>query len=620
MKLILPENWVPCDGIQLEQAADKAVRVPGNVCVIAGPGAGKTELLAQKASYLFATNKCVYPQKVLAICFKNDAAENLKKRVVNRCGKEVKSRFVSLTYDAFAKSIVDHFRLALPKEILPATDYAINDFKVIEAAFLKAGFKNTYELSPGKLKIHFDGVLGQVQLPLIGDSMENKVWRLLTKGFDGYGACLTFKMISILAEYIIRTNPQIKKAIQATYSHVFLDEFQDTTKLQYNLISCCFLNSNSKLTAVGDNKQRIMLWAGALRTAFTDFYNEFNATGLRLVMNHRSAPRLVALQKAMYASLKDTKGKVETADKWKPDDGEIILYISEDETVEASGIANGIRQKIESGILPNDICILCKQQPQNYTASLINDLAKYGIRARIETDYQDLIKEPVVELIVAILQLSVDIKRPAEWKFVIDGLEELQGINNEGSNDTYRNMLSQLVKKLDELSVCIKKTDSLESVKQVIDNITDYVGIDRLKAGFASYRQSTYLNECINKFVELFYKELIIAKWDWEFAIDNFMGMNSIPIMTIHKSKGLEYSAVYFIGLEDSAFWNFKKQPEEDRCSFFVALSRAKTSVAFSFCQYRNSQKYPTQKHNEINEFYELLESPDMAEIIELKG
>ena len=85
--------------------------------------------------------------------------------------------------------------------------------------------------------------------------------------------------------------------------------------------------------------------------------------------------------------------------------------------------------------------------------------------------------------------------------------------------------------------------------------------------------------------------------------------------MTIHKSKGLEYSAVYFIGLEDSAFWNFKNQPEEDRCAFFVALSRAKESVAFTFCKKRSNLKYPDQSHKRINEFFELLQKPDFATV-----
>lgn len=80
MKIIEPEQWMPCDGIILEENANAAVKAKKNILVVAGPGAGKTELLAQKASYLFQTNTCKDPQKILAISFKNDAADNLKKK------------------------------------------------------------------------------------------------------------------------------------------------------------------------------------------------------------------------------------------------------------------------------------------------------------------------------------------------------------------------------------------------------------------------------------------------------------------------------------------------------------------------------------------------------------
>ena len=100
--------------------------------------------------------------------------------------------------------------------------------------------------------------------------------------------------------------------------------------------------------------------------------------------------------------------------------------------------------------------------------------------------------------------------------------------------------------------------------------------------------------------MDIFWKEYELGEKDWIRAIENFIGVHSIPIMTIHKSKGLEYSAVYFIGLEDSAFWNFLNQSEEDRCAFFVALSRAKEFLMFTFSEYRSNLKYPDQKRKNI--------------------
>jgi superfamily I DNA/RNA helicase len=114
-------------------------------------------------------------------------------------------------------------------------------------------------------------------------------------------------MISRLATYIISSNPRIKDFLQITYSHVFLDEFQDTTQIQYDLVKACFLNSNAILSAVGDDKQRIMLWAGALQNIFDIYLKDFSAKRVPLLMNFRSAPRLIKLQEYLVYTLMNTQ-------------------------------------------------------------------------------------------------------------------------------------------------------------------------------------------------------------------------------------------------------------------------------------------------------------------------
>lgn len=75
-----------------------------------------------------------------------------------------------------------------------------------------------------------------------------------------------------------------------------------------------------------------------------------------------------------------------------------------------------------------------------------------------------------------------------------------------------------------------------------------------------------------------------------------------------------KYNSVYFIGLEDSAFWNFKNSPEEERKTFFVAISRAKNSLSFSYCKYRKTKYDNKQTTDEINEFYELFKESQVVE------
>lgn len=113
-----------------ESTAIGAVKCEENTLIIAGPGAGKTELLAQKAGYLFTTDICKMPKKILAISFKKDAADNLKKRIISRYGEQYKDRFISLTYDAFFKSILDRFYRALPDDYSINPEYEIIAFRL----------------------------------------------------------------------------------------------------------------------------------------------------------------------------------------------------------------------------------------------------------------------------------------------------------------------------------------------------------------------------------------------------------------------------------------------------------------------------------------------------------
>ena len=117
MKIIKHQDWLPSDNLELESNALDVVKSLSNSLVMAGPGAGKTEMLAQRASYLLETNTCKYPRKILAISFKRDASYNLNERVGRRCGDELGKRFDSHTFDSFAKQILDRFKKALPNGI-----------------------------------------------------------------------------------------------------------------------------------------------------------------------------------------------------------------------------------------------------------------------------------------------------------------------------------------------------------------------------------------------------------------------------------------------------------------------------------------------------------------------
>ena len=600
------EEWHPKGDIDLEKAALGAVKDVTNSLVIAGPGAGKTELLAQKLDYLFSTNKCISPKKILALSFKTDAASNLKERVKKRYGEEYASRFTSLTYSAFEKRILDQFRDALPEDIRPARDYLIDDWDVVK--------ETLYENDINVHGMRMSDIRSYVENIILNDGYNHKFKTDLLKGALDNKPVLLYRQITKLATHIIDTNEYTRKALQMTYDFVFLDEFQDTTYAQYNLLKTCFLGSSCKLTAVGDNKQAIMRWAGAKPDIFPDYIQDFNSNEYQLLMNHRSVPKLVEFQKEVHQILNSNHSSIQTNNYPEFQEGEITLFEFENESLEAELIANDIESKIQGGIRPSEICILAKQKVDDYSSKLITTLSSKGIKARIENEYQELLKDPTCNLLLDLISCSQGKRDPLIWENISNFYGNINGIDEF----TDELILAKSYKEIDNIVSDITYLISNfipneESMLKLIDCIIEKIDEKRIISNFSTYNGKSDLDIIVKNFSKLLYKEYSQTQGEWLDIVSSFKGENSIPIMTIHKSKGLEYEAVYFLGLEDSAFWSFNDQPEEDKSAFFVALSRAKSYLIFTYCKLRNNR---SQNNRNINEIYSLLIQSSLVDVV----
>lgn len=606
---MVKSNWIPKGDIILEEPALGAVKDITNCLVIAGPGAGKTELLAQKLDYLFSTNKCINPKKILALSFKTDAASNLKERVKKHYGNEYASRFTSLTYSAFEKMILDQFRNVLPESMRPSKDYIIEDWGIIKKILEKNGI-NIYEW-------RLSDIRSFLLENIFNNNSNQKVKNELLKGTESDSPVLLYSQITKLATYIINKNKYIREALQMTYEFVFLDEFQDTTYEQYELLKTCFLCSNCKLTAVGDNKQAIMRWAGAKPDIFHDYILDFNATEYQLLMNHRSVPKLVEFQKEVHKILNSNISALQTNDYSSFEVGEIKLFEFENERSEAEEIAIDIESKIQGGIRPSEICILAKQRVDTYSSELIARLRSKGIKARIENEYQEILKDPICNMLLDLISCSQGKRDPLIWENISNFYSTINVLDeyaDELALEKYYKEINNLISDTSDLvSNIIMNEDQMLTI---IDSIIEKIGDKRIISNFSMYNGKNDLANIIDKFSKLLYKEYSHLQGDWIEIVANFKGETSIPIMTIHKSKGLEYEAVYFLGLEDSAFWNFNKQQEDDKRAFFVALSRAKSYLIFTYCKFRRDDR---QDKKIINEIYSLLTQSTLVEKISEK-
>ncbi|MDW8518263.1 UvrD-helicase domain-containing protein [Priestia flexa] len=609
----LVNNWIPSGGLRLEQNALSAVKNLDNSLVVAGPGAGKTELLAQKACFLLETNSCSNPKRILAISFKKDAAANLKDRVDLRVSPELAIRFTSKTFDSFAKNIIDSFSSALPLKYRPNFDYSLFDKSNNDVVKAYAKF-DIYQGKGMKRSVFVNALLKHLNsqpLPIQNDELLENVWNYLLKGDEENSAKLNFPMISQLALYILNTNPLILKSLQKTYSHVFLDEFQDTTTIQYELVKTCFLNSATSLTAVGDNRQRIMVWAGAKKDVFDCYNRDFFANQYNLIMNHRSAPRLLEIQKVVNDYLQNQTFTPIPNSRWSIKDGISEIWYFKNSQKEAQTIASKINELINILEIPHsEICILVKQTVDKYSKEIINELENYNIVARNETLFQDLLKEDLIILLINTLKSALDVQNSDAWMKIWDIKMELAGVKGSILNETITPLLYSFKSFLADVKLELDNLTELEQFRKILLDIMEYYGVDKIRKYYPQYSQGGYINQIRDSLVDYLFS-FYQKTGNLLEAIESFEGRLSIPIMTIHKSKGLEYEAVFFIGFDDNAFWTYSTQEEEDTCTFFVGLSRAKKYLYFTFSERRDGGF--CQKTN-ISPLYNMLRDSNIVE------
>lgn len=584
------EDWKPTRGIALEGTALEVVKSTSSLSVLAGPGAGKTELLAQRAAYLLNTGQCPPPKRILAIAFKVDAARNLRDRVAQRCEPQVARRFESLTLHAFAKRTLDQFREALDKSFRPTPDYKVvfpnrdtwlafqRDHSAEEPALL--------EYNPNQLAELFQSGLPDFNVDATRqrDRLRRLWWR---NSLQSQPSTLSFDMIMLLATHIIRTQPQVRKAIVGTYTHVFLDEFQDVTGQQYDLIREIFQGTPSVLTAVGDTNQAIMGWAGALPDIFNAFGSDFAANNRRLLFNFRSNARIVALINSLSQMFSGEQPvPTESARKGSPPPPDALEgWVFPTRDAEGAGIADFVKRSLQANaeLRPHDFVILTRLRADAVEARLRPYFASNALRLRNEArslgplSIQDIVKDPVFLFLTALLKMAHGVRDGAPFQVCRDMLASLDGIDINSDKGAARSL--QAVQQLVAATVDLTKGKMPADVhiRSIWEIAFPDDRRDKLIRIFKEYQSREYLDAVLVA-CAAFFSESAEGAASWPDLIANLEGWDVVKMMTIHKSKGLEYHTVIFVEFNDDAFW----KNDDDLNVFFVALSRARERVRFS--------------------------------------
>ncbi|TFZ53244.1 ATP-dependent helicase [Serratia proteamaculans] len=507
--------WKPDDFIVKTDELKDIIFDQSSLSILAGPGAGKTEMLAQKSVFLLDNGLCPWPKKILFLTFKTEASKNVNDRVVKRSINS-RDRFASRTYHSFAKSIVDRYRMSLDEEIRPDIGYDI---------IFKGG--------SSKDKVNINDIIP-------------------------------------FALKILKKNKEIVNLFRESYSHVFMDEFQDTTSLQYELISTIFLGTTTKVICVGDLNQSIMLWANADPEIYKRVEKDFRPERKLLVSNFRADE---SIKKFLDVFLPFVVEGTFSLSRAEPNNS-CVLHSFTDDIQEADFLSGYISNKVNSGYLLKEICVLTKQKSADYTKKLCERLNSKNINNIVYDSFQDAISEPLGIIFSLILECIL-IRSPKAWSEFIELYQELHEIDLKNDKDQYK------LQEFSDYFSIIKKGINYHDVNELvklIHVIIKKMDFKKIKSKWPQYKSK--------KHVEFIWKELTNQlnsifpfAQTRESLVERFSGSNSVQIMNIHKCKGLEYKLVILLGFEDDAFWSYSDKLFEQRCVLYVAFTRAKEEI-----------------------------------------
>jgi DNA helicase-2/ATP-dependent DNA helicase PcrA len=623
--LIPAADWRPSGIEDLEPAAWRALCHEGNTAVVAGPGAGKTEFLAQKAAYLLQTGICPWPQRILAISFKRDAAANLRQRVAARVPENA-DRFVSMTFDAFTKGLVDRFAAALPASWRMPHGYEISYVSERQVeAFLSAIIAAAPPLiQPQVAQLRasrfIPDTVGAWDLPVTAPTADPDDagayaalhwWRLRYLGTGP--ARVDFVMLNRLAELLVRSVPKLRRALRMTYPHVFVDEFQDTTSAQLSFLVSAFAGDPAVI-GVGDSKQRIMGWAGALPKALERFAEAFDAATYPLTWNFRSSKALVDVQHVIATKLDaDAVPAISKADDGiDGNPAEVWTFSTLDR--EAMVIADWIAADIAvSDRAPADFALLARQKIADFESRFASRLSRHGIKVRNDDALvatmrlQDLLKHEITRLLLGLIRLADQPRGlPKVWREVLATLTRIHGA--EDDNAARRRAGDELSTLIVSLRSWLRDHPPEETAAEVL--ISVLLGLLDV-ATMRRYVKSATPGEQLSLVTDAFQARLgavTATSTSWTAAAEQFECADAVVLLTAHRAKGLEYHTVFFLGLDDQQWWAHQRDPVESTSTFFVGLSRAAQRIIFTTTS-------PYARQGRIAEFFSMLDDAGVPEI-----
>ena len=623
----------------------------GPCLVIAGAGSGKTKVLTHKIAYLIG-EKNVLPWEIIAITFTNKAANEMKERIGNLVGESAKDIWMG-TFHSICVRILRRFidrigfdssfiifdtsdQRTLVKNCLK--DLAIDDKMFTDRSVLSeiSNAKNEM-LEPEQYTARANGDFRKEKIA--------KVYELYQKRLRENNA-IDFDDIINYTIKILMDNPDVLEYYSNKFKYVLVDEYQDTNKAQFTLITL-FASRHGNITVVGDNDQGIYSFRGADISNILNFEKDFPGTRIiKLEQNYRCTGNILKVANSVIKN-NEVKYKKEL---WTQNEEGFLpkVYVADNEYDEASYIVEQIEHlKREEYYKYSDFAILYRMNTQSraiedifrrenvpykvigglkfYERKEIKDIIAYLRLIQNSSDNLSL-KRIINEPKRGIGKTSLDKVEQIANSNEISMYEVIKNAEQYGLNRVYLNS-REFVNTIEELKA---KKDEL--------SISDLVKLTLKKSGYTKALENENTIEAENRIENLDEFLTVTMEFEEQFAentlseflegitlssdIDNMEEEEeSVTLMTLHSAKGLEFPVVFLVGMEEGIFPGYKSiseptELEEERRLCYVGITRAKQNLFLTCSKQRTifgSTSYnPTSRFlNEIPE--ELLEGYEEA-------
>jgi len=630
----------------------------GPLLLLAGAGTGKTTVIVHRIANLVRHG--VLPEAILAVTFTNKAAREMKERVNGLLGKQADSMTVS-TFHAFCASVLHRSinQLGYKCNFSIASDSYQNGLireMIAEEGLTGKGFDpgmvlHQISLAKAALKTP-DQLLDENLLPYTPQlALLYRKYQLRLQQMD----MLDFDDMLMLTVRLWQQFPEILAQYQQKFSHLMIDEYQDTNAAQLQIM-LLLAGQAGNIAVVGDDDQSIYGWRGADLGNILQFEAYFpNAKVIRLEQNYRSTNIILKSANALIARNRARREK----NLWSQQgDGEKILAVRcRDEKAEADFIAKYIQSQVPE-LSWRDFAVLFRS---NHQARVLEEQFRKSRIPYVLVGANSFYQNKEILDAISFLQLihnpaddfsflrianvpprgigDISIARLRQFRDVthhnfnqlLDSPEILEKLPEEAANS-----LKQFRKILHKAAGQFASPGQLfEKAKLFFDEIDLFNGLGRMyKPREDALRRRDNLMEFLNSMAEFdagnqnrknlqdFLESIALQDHSDQQEKSKKENTDSVTMLTVHAAKGLEFPTVLLAGLERNIFPHQRAveegNEEEERRLFYVAITRARKNLLLCYAEKRRvmgqvSIVRPSKFLSEIPEEYLVYSNPNDA-------